>query len=51
MLTVGDKFPTFDLTACVSLEAGAEFAQIDHKTHEGKWKVVFAWPLDFTFVC
>ncbi|WP_329379850.1 peroxiredoxin [Streptomyces sp. NBC_01351] len=51
MLTVGDQFPTFDLTACVSLEAGSEFGQIDHKTYEGKWKVVFAWPLDFTFVC
>ena len=51
MLTVGDQFPTYDLTACVSLEAGPEFAQIDHKTYEGKWKVVFAWPLDFTFVC
>ncbi|MFI8386165.1 peroxiredoxin [Streptomyces sp. NPDC085540] len=51
MLTVGDKFPAFDLTACVSLDAGSEFTQIDHKTYEGKWKVVFAWPLDFTFVC
>ncbi|CAM5565596.1 alkyl hydroperoxide reductase [Streptomyces avidinii] len=51
MLTVGDQFPTYDLTACVSLEAGSEFSQIDHKTYEGKWKVVFAWPLDFTFVC
>lgn len=34
MLTVGDKFPSYDLTACVSLEAGSEFAQIDHKTYE-----------------
>ncbi|AWZ06062.1 MULTISPECIES: peroxiredoxin [unclassified Streptomyces] len=51
MLTVGDQFPTYDLTACVSLEAGAEFSQIDHKTYEGKWKIVFSWPLDFTFVC
>ena len=51
MLTVGDKFPSFDLTACVSLEKGQEFQQIDHKTYEGKWKVVFAWPKDFTFVC
>ena len=43
--------PTFDLTACVSLESGKEFEQINHKTYEGKWKVVFAWPKDFTFVC
>lgn len=42
MLTVGDKFPEYDLTACVSLEKGKEFAQIDHKTYEGKWRVVFA---------
>ena len=50
MLTVGDKFPEFDLTACVSLEKGKEFEQINHKTYEGKWKIVFAWPKDFTFV-
>lgn len=46
MLTVGDKFPQFDLTACVSLDKGQEFQQIDHKTYEGKWKIVFAWPKD-----
>ncbi|MFI5802508.1 peroxiredoxin [Streptomyces sp. NPDC051561] len=51
MLTVGDKFPEFELNACVSLEAGKEFEQITHKTHEGAWKVYFSWPLDFTFVC
>ena len=51
MLTVGDKFPEFELTACVSLEKGKEFETIDHKTYEGKWKIVFAWPKDFTFVC
>jgi len=51
LLTVGDKFPEFELTACVSLEKGREFEQIHHKTHEGKWKVVFFWPKDFTFVC
>ncbi|WP_337463428.1 redoxin domain-containing protein [Streptomyces sp. AA1529] len=44
MLTVGDKFPEFELTACVSLEKGKEFEDINHKTYEGKWKVVFAWP-------
>lgn len=50
MLTVGDKFPEFELTACVSLEKGKEFETITHKTYEG-WLVVFAWPKDFTFVC
>lgn len=51
MLTVGDKFPEFELTACVSLEKGREFQRIDHKTYEGRWKVVFSYPKDFTFVC
>jgi peroxiredoxin (alkyl hydroperoxide reductase subunit C) len=51
VLTVGDKFPEFELTACVSLEKGKEFEEINHKTYEGKWKVIFAWPKDFTFVC
>jgi lipoyl-dependent peroxiredoxin subunit C len=51
VLTVGDKFPEFELTACVSLEKGKEFDTINHKTYEGKWKIVFAWPKDFTFVC
>src|SRR4051794_13003077 len=51
VLTVGDKFPEFELTACVSMEKGKEFETINHKTYEGKWKIVFAWPKDFTFVC
>jgi alkyl hydroperoxide reductase subunit AhpC len=51
MLTVGDKLPTFDLTACVSLEKGKEFAQITDTTHPGKWTVLFFWPMDFTFIC
>lgn len=51
MLTVGDKFPAFELTACVDLDPEKAFAQIDHKSYEGKWKVYFAWPKDFTFVC
>ncbi|GAA3510485.1 peroxiredoxin [Actinocatenispora rupis] len=51
MLTIGDHFPEYDLTACVSLDADSAFAQIDQKTYEGKWRVVFFWPKDFTFVC
>ncbi len=51
MLTVGDHFPEYDLTACVSLDPEKAFAQINHKTYEGKWRVVFFWPKDFTFVC
>ncbi|GAA3539261.1 peroxiredoxin [Nonomuraea rosea] len=51
MLTVGDHFPEYELTACVDLDPGKAFAAIDHKTYEGKWRVVFFWPKDFTFVC
>jgi peroxiredoxin (alkyl hydroperoxide reductase subunit C) len=51
MLTVGDKFPSFNLQAVVSLEKGKEFTELTDKNYEGKWKVVFLWPMDFTFVC
>jgi peroxiredoxin (alkyl hydroperoxide reductase subunit C) len=51
MLTVGDKLPAFDLQAVVDVEAGNEFARINSSSHPGKWLVLFAWPMDFTFVC
>jgi lipoyl-dependent peroxiredoxin subunit C len=51
MLTVGDTFPEFRLQAVVSRKKGEEFAEITNDTHEGKWKVVFFWPMDFTFIC
>jgi len=51
MLTVGDKLPQFDLTACVGLEKGKEFGQVTSQTNKGKWLVLFFWPKDFTFVC
>jgi peroxiredoxin (alkyl hydroperoxide reductase subunit C) len=51
MLTIGDTFPSYSLSACVSLEDGKEFETITDSTYESAWKVVFFWPLDFTFVC
>ncbi|MDE7547491.1 peroxiredoxin [Acetobacter fabarum] len=53
MLTVGDKFPSFDLTSVPGGPEGlkGEFVQISDKSDAGKWKVVFFWPKDFTFVC
>ncbi len=51
MLTVGDKLPEFALQAVVGLEPGHEFAQLTHASHPGQWLVLFAWPMDFTFVC
>ena len=51
MLTVGDKFPEFRLQAVVSLDKGREFQELSNESHPGKWKVVFLWPMDFTFIC
>ena len=51
MLTVGDKFPAFTAKAVVGLEKGREFADVSNASYDGKWKVVFFWPKDFTFVC
>jgi len=51
MLTVGDRFPQFDLKAVVTTDPKTAFTQINDRSNEGKWKVVFFWPKDFTFVC
>jgi peroxiredoxin (alkyl hydroperoxide reductase subunit C) len=51
MLTVGDRLPEYSLQAVVSLEKGKEFTTLTHQSHPGKWKVLFFWPMDFTFIC
>jgi lipoyl-dependent peroxiredoxin subunit C len=52
MLTVGDKFPEFNLKATVSTESvDKAFTQIDNRSYAGKWLLVFFYPKDFTFVC
>ena len=51
MLTVGDKFPAFNLKATVSNDLDTAFTQIDNNTYKGKWLCVFFYPKDFTFVC
>ena len=51
MLTVGEKFPAFSLTAVVDLELKKAFEPLTENSFEGKWKVYFFWPKDFTFVC
>jgi len=51
MIGVGQKFPSYSLEACVSLDKGKEFQKISNEDYAGKWKVVFFWPMDFTFVC
>jgi peroxiredoxin (alkyl hydroperoxide reductase subunit C) len=51
MIGIRETFPAFKLQACVSLEKGKEFQEITNESYAGKWLVVFAWPMDFTFVC
>ncbi len=55
MLTIGDSFPTFDLAAVKAgpegLNLNSAFTRITHESDAGKWKLVFFWPKDFTFVC
>src|SRR5512134_1038032 len=51
MLTVGDRIPSFDLQAVVSSDQEKAFARVSEQSDAGKWKVLFFWPKDFTFVC
>lgn|SRR5690606_8800004 len=54
MLTVGDKLPSFNLKAVPAGEPKSPseaFVDLNDKSFEGKWLVLFAWPKDFTFVC
>jgi len=51
MLTVGDRIPNFDVQAVVSTDMEKAFQRITGESDAGKWKIVFFWPKDFTFVC
>ena len=51
MLTVGNRFPDFDLKAVISADPKTAFTEVSDASDPGKWKVVFFWPKDFTFVC
>ena len=51
MLTVGDEFPSYKLQAVTGTDKGKEFELITEASHPGKWRVVFFWPMDFTFIC
>jgi len=51
MLGIGKQFPDYRLSAVVSTEQSKAFQTIDSSTHTGKWRVIFFWPMDFTFVC
>lgn len=55
MLTIGDKFPAFDLKAVkpgkYPENPNDAFVNINNNSNKGKWQVIFFWPKDFTFVC
>ncbi len=51
MLTIGDKFPSFNLKGVVSTDAATAFETFTDKSAKGKWQMIFFWPKDFTFVC
>jgi lipoyl-dependent peroxiredoxin subunit C len=51
MLGIGKQFPEYKLNAVVSTDQSKAFQTIDSQTHSGKWRVIFFWPMDFTFVC
>ncbi len=48
MPTIGQPAPQFKAPAVVD---GGEFKEISLDDFKGKWKVLFFYPLDFTFVC
>ena len=57
MKTIGDKLEAFRVTGVKPgfnqhEEAGqSAFEEITEKSFPGKWKVIYFWPKDFTFVC
>lgn len=57
MIGVGDRFPEFSVTGVKPQfmsheEKGASaFETITEKSFPGKWKLVYFYPKDFTFVC
>src|SRR6201999_211621 len=51
MLTIGDKFPDFSVQGVVSTDPKTAFKDFTQASDAGKWKLVFFWPKDFTFVC
>ena len=51
MLSVGAKFPRFNLQAVVSNDMQTAFEDITNESYKGKWLCVFFYPKAFTFVC
>ena len=59
LLTIGDQFPAYNLTAVIGGDLSKVDAQqpddyfttVTSDDYAGKWRIVFFWPKDFTFVC
>lgn len=51
MLKIGNQFPDFNLTAVTGSDHTKDFHEVSLENYTGKWKVIFFWPKDFTFVC
>src|SRR5712671_4162461 len=51
MSGVGRRFPQFSLTGVVSNDVTHAFQPFTQDSFPGKWRVLFFWPKDFTFVC
>ena len=57
MLGIGDKLPSFEVVGVkpgfnVQEEKGqSAFETLTEASFPGKWKVIFFYPKDFTFVC
>lgn len=57
MLGVGDRIPDFKVVGVkpkfMQIEENGEsaFEDITQESFEGKWKVIYFYPKDFTFVC
>lgn len=51
MLTVGDKLPAIIVPVQQGISDLPAGETLDLGKTDGKWKVLFYWPKDFTFVC
>jgi peroxiredoxin (alkyl hydroperoxide reductase subunit C) len=51
MLTVGDKLPEFNVPVQQGVSALPADERLTDRDFEGKWKIIFFWPKDFTFIC
>ena len=50
MLTVGQKFPSYQVKACVG-NNNEDLTELSNQSNPGKWKLFIFYPKDFTFVC